>query len=114
MSSDTFIGILCKEYKIRTNQANNGNNNGMNGSVNLGKTQSATGTRIMALIASTANAQDTGQVNVASMQKINVRTVGSSDLMQRTVGQRKRTRIRRKRRRKRKMGGRKDVMSLMR
>jgi gag-polypeptide of LTR copia-type len=43
MSSDALIGLLRKEFKIRMNRANNGNNNGTNGSVNLVRTQKATG-----------------------------------------------------------------------
>jgi hypothetical protein len=44
MSSDAFIGLLCKEYKIRMNRAKNGNNNGINGSVNMVKTKSTANT----------------------------------------------------------------------
>jgi hypothetical protein len=43
MSSDALIGLLCEEFKIRMNRANNRNNNGTNGSINLVRTQKATG-----------------------------------------------------------------------
>ena len=45
LPSDTFIGLLWEEYKVRLTRSNNGNNkNGTNGSVNLVKTQNTTST----------------------------------------------------------------------
>jgi len=45
LSSDAFIGLLQEEYKIQLTRSNNRNNkNGAIGSVNLVKTQNATGT----------------------------------------------------------------------
>jgi gag-polypeptide of LTR copia-type len=41
MSSDAFIGLLHEEFKIWVTRANNRNNNGVNGSVNLVKFQTA-------------------------------------------------------------------------
>jgi Zinc knuckle len=43
MSSDSLIGLLCEEFKMQVTRANNGNNNGTNGSVNLAKDQKAPG-----------------------------------------------------------------------
>ena len=45
LPSDTFIGLLQKEYKIQIIKSNNGTNkNGTNRSMNLVKTQNATST----------------------------------------------------------------------
>lgn len=104
MSSDALIGLLQEEYKIWVNQANNGNNNGLNGSVNLVQTRRLlepvnplrldflTANHILTRIVTIASILDIGPANAINLRGIDVATVGKLAIKLRTVGQKRRIR----------------------